>query len=80
MYNKAIMALIYFYDATELDRAQITNALKDTDHHWEFIDEKISLNNIVPENEVESVFFYRQIDRVMMADMAYISVSACMST
>jgi len=32
------MALIYFYDASELDRAQLTRVLKDTDHRWEFDD------------------------------------------
>lgn len=80
MYNKAIMALIYFYDATELDRAQLTNALKDTDHHWEFVDEKISLNNIVPEAEVVSVFVSSQIDREMMEAMPNLKLIACRST
>ena len=74
------MALIYFYDATELDRAQLTNALKDTDHHWEFVDEKISLNNIVPEAEVVSVFVSSQIDREMMEAMPNLKLIACRST
>ena len=49
------MALIYFYDATELDRQQISKGLQNTDHHWEYVDEKISLENLDPESEVISV-------------------------
>jgi hypothetical protein len=50
------MALLYFYDATQLDRSQISEALKDTDHTFKFIEEKISLENLDPQAEVISIF------------------------
>ena len=43
------MALIYFYDATELDKEQLSDALKDTDHHWNFVEGKIEPGNCDPE-------------------------------
>jgi hypothetical protein len=56
MYNAVIMALIYFYDATGLDKQQLSGALASTDHHWEFVEGKIELANCNAEVEVISVF------------------------
>ncbi|QQS19820.1 hypothetical protein IPL85_06185 [Candidatus Saccharibacteria bacterium] len=46
------MALIYFYDASSLDRRQLEDGLKSTDHRWTFVEEGIALNNLDPEAEV----------------------------
>lgn len=74
------MALIYFYDATDLDRDQLTQGLQDTDHHWEFIEEKISLENLNPETEVISMFVISTITREMIERLPKLRVIACRST
>jgi D-lactate dehydrogenase len=74
------MALIYFYDVTELDRSQITNALKDTDHHWEFVSEKISESNVNPQAEVISVFVSSQVTREILEKIPNLKLIACRST
>lgn len=43
------MAVITFYDTTELDKQQLTDGLRPTDHYWEFVSERISLDNLNPE-------------------------------
>jgi len=48
------MAIITFYDATSIDRFQLTNGLRETDHHWDFVGDHISLDNLNPEAEVIS--------------------------
>jgi D-lactate dehydrogenase len=81
MYNKAsIMALLYFYDATELDREQISNGLKETDHHWEYVTDKISLDNIHPEAEVISVFVTSKITKEIIEALPKLKLIACRST
>ena len=74
------MALIYVYDATELDKKQITAALKDTDHHWEYVDEKISMDNLNPETEVIAVFVTSTVTREMIEAMPKLKLIACRST
>ena len=50
------MSLIYFYDASELDKRQLEDGLKSTDHRWNYVEESISLDNLDAETEVISVF------------------------
>lgn len=74
------MALIYFYDATELDKQQLTEELVDTDHHWEFIADKISLENCNQDAEVVSVFVSSTITSEMIEAMPKLKLIACRST
>jgi D-lactate dehydrogenase len=74
------MALIYFYDATELDRTQLSAALEGTDHHWEYVTEKVDLANCHPEAEVISVFVSSDVSRVVIEAMPKLRLIACRST
>lgn len=80
MYNTNEMALIYFYDVTELDKQQLTAALKETDHHWEYIPDKISLDNINPDTEVISVFVKSNVTHEVIHAMPKLRLIACRST
>lgn len=74
------MALLYFYDTTNVDEQQLSDALKETDHSWKFVPETISLENIDPEAEVISVFVASNVTREMMEHMPKLCVIACRST
>lgn len=74
------MALIYFYDSTELDKKQITESLRHSDHHWEYVSESISPDNINPEVEVISVFVTSKVDRELMQSLPKLKLIACRST
>jgi len=74
------MALIYFYDSTDLDKQQLTDSLQGTDHHWEYVDEKIDISNCNPEAEVISVFVTSTVTREMIEKMPKLKLIACRST
>lgn len=74
------MALIYFYDTTELDKLQLTNALAETDHHWEYVDEQLSIENINPETEVLSVFITSSVTAEIIKALPKLKLIACRST
>lgn len=74
------MALIYFYDASELDKRQLADGLKTTDHRWEFVDEGISPENVDGEAEVISVFVSSTVTADMIAKMPKLKLIACRST
>lgn len=74
------MALIYFYDATELDREQLTAGLKGTDHHWEYVDESVELKNCNPNTEVISVFVTSRVTREVIEALPKLRLIACRST
>lgn len=74
------MALIYFYDATDLDKQQLTDTLKSTDHRWEFVADNISPENCDPETEVISVFVSSTVTREMIEAMPKLRLIACRST
>ncbi len=74
------MALIYFYDATQLDRKQTTTALEGSDHHWEYIEDKISLENINPDTEVIAVFVTSKVTREIIEALPKLKLIACRST
>ncbi|MGD0284631.1 MAG: 2,3-bisphosphoglycerate-dependent phosphoglycerate mutase [Candidatus Saccharimonadales bacterium] len=74
------MALIYFYDSTELDKSQLAAALAGTDHHWEFVTDKLGIDNCNSETEVVSVFITSDVNREVIAAMPKLKLIACRST
>ncbi len=74
------MALIYFYDATDLDKEQLSAALSSTDHHWEFVADKCELSNCNPDTEVISVFITSVINRQVIEALPKLKLIACRST
>ncbi len=74
------MALIYFYDATELDKAQINDVLNETDHNWEFVSSKIETSNCNLETEVISVFVTSTVTREILESLPKLKLIACRST
>jgi D-lactate dehydrogenase len=80
MYNKQLMALVYFYDATELDQKQLGAAFQGTDHHLEFVADKIEPANCNPEAEVISVFITSQVSRSVIEAMPKLRLIAGRST
>jgi len=74
------MAVILFYDSTELDKKQLTDGLRPTDHYWEFVDEKISQENINPNAEIISVFTMSAVTRDMIEAMPKLTLICCRST
>jgi D-lactate dehydrogenase len=74
------MALLYFYDATELDQKQLGEALSGTDHRWEFVADKIDPANCNTEAEVISVFVTSTVTREVIEAMPKLRLIACRST
>ncbi len=74
------MSRIIFYDTTKLDEAQLADSLKETDHHWEFVLDKISLDNLDSEAEVISVFSTSTITRQIIESMPRLKLVALRST
>lgn len=74
------MALIYFYDSTELDKSQISEAMSQTDHRWEFVDQKIDPSNVNSDTEVISVFVTSTVSREIIESLPKLKLIACRST
>ena len=74
------MAVIVFYDTTELDKQQLTDGLRPTDHYWEFAEGEISTNNCNPNAEIISVFTTSTVTREMIESMPKLVLIACRST
>jgi D-lactate dehydrogenase len=74
------MALIYFYDATELDKQQLSDALSGTDHRWQFVDGKIDPSNCDPETEVIAPFVSSTVSRAIIEKLPELKLIACRST
>jgi D-lactate dehydrogenase len=74
------MAKIYFYDSTDLDKQQLSEALIGTDHNWEYVSEKISIGNCRADAEVISVFVTSTVSREMIDFMPNLKLIACRST
>lgn len=74
------MALIYFYDSTDLDEGQISAGLSGTDHHWEFVEDSITPENINPETEVIFVFVTSQVTSEIIEKLPKLRLIACRST
>lgn len=75
------MAKIVFYEASEADKAQLTEGLKNTDHHWEFVRYPLNDDTIDVEAEVVSVFVGRShITPEIMDKMPKLKLIATRST
>lgn len=74
------MAKIIFYDATELDKQQLSESLEGTDHYWEYVEDKIELSNCVADAEVVSVFVTSTVTSEMIEAMPKLKLIACRST
>jgi len=74
------MALIYFYDANELDKEQLSAALKNTDHHWEYVVDQLTPDNCNAETEVLSVFVSSNVTRQVIEKLPKLKLIACRST
>ena len=74
------MALIYFYDSSDLDKQQLSAALAGTDHHWEFVEDKCQPTNCDPSTEVISVFISSNITRQIIEALPKLKLIACRST
>lgn len=74
------MALIYFYDSTDLDKKQLSDGLLGTDHHWEYVDSEITVNNLNPETEVISIFVNSTVTREIIEKLPKLKLIACRST
>lgn len=74
------MAVITFYDTTELDRQQLTSGLQPTDHHWDFVDDHISLTNLNPEAEIISIFVSSTVTREIIEALPKLTLICCRST
>lgn len=74
------MSLIYFYDASELDKRQLEDGLKSTDHRWNYVEESISLDNLDAETEVISVFVTSKVTGDMIEKLPKLKLIACRST
>lgn len=74
------MALIYFYDASSLDKKQLQEGMASTDHKWEFVDSTIDVENLNPEAEVISVFVTSTVTRAIIEQLPKLKLIACRST
>lgn len=74
------MALIYFYDVTELDKQQITAGLEGTDHNWQYVDQPIAVDNLNPDTEVISVFVTSNVTAEIIDALPKLKLIACRST
>ncbi len=74
------MAVITFYNATKMDTFQLSDGLKDTDHHWDFVADPISLANLNPEAEVISVFVGSMVTREIIDRLPKLKLIATRST
>ncbi len=75
-----VMALVYIYDATELDKQQLSAGLAVTDHRWEYVDGPISVENLNPETEVLAVFVSSTVTRDIIERLPKLRLIACRST
>lgn len=74
------MALIYFYDATDTDKEQLTAGLTGTDHRWEYVASHITPGNCNPDTEVISVFISSTVSREVIHALPKLRLIACRST
>lgn len=63
------MSVIVFYEATDIDRQQLTGFLKPTDHYWEFKDGTMQHEPVNSETEVLSVNIHSTVTKELMDQM-----------
>lgn len=75
------MAKIVFYEASETDKVQLSEGLKNTDHHWVFVSDPLNDETVDPEAEVVSVFVGRShVTANLMDKMPNLRLVATRST
>lgn len=75
------MAKIIFYEASEADKVQLTEGLRNTDHHWEFVRYPLTDDTADEEAEVISVFVGRShVTGEIMDKMPKLKLIATRST
>ncbi len=74
------MAKIVIYNATEVDKQQISQGLASTDHYWEFCDQPVSPDNIHHDAEVVSVFISSKLTADVLRQMPNLKLIATRST
>ncbi|MDX1765554.1 MAG: 2,3-bisphosphoglycerate-dependent phosphoglycerate mutase [Candidatus Saccharimonadales bacterium] len=74
------MAHIVIYDATDLDKSQLTEALDASGHSWDFIDDDLHEGNYHPEAEAIAVFISSEVTRQAIEAMPKLKLIACRST
>lgn len=74
------MAVITFYEATELDQTQLTEFLKSTDHYWEFNKGTLQHEPINTDTEVLSVNIHSTVTRSLMDQMPKLKLIATRSS
>ncbi len=74
------MSLIYFYDATELDKEQLSAELANTDHRWEFVKDHVTTQNLNPATEVLSVFVSSVVTAEVIDALPNLKLISCRST
>ena len=70
------MAVIAFYEASPVDRFQLSDSLRNTDHYWTYEPDPINLSNINPNAEVISVFMGSKITKEIMDQMPRLKLIA----
>lgn len=73
------MSVIVFYEASKLDRGQLTDFLKSTDHYWEFHEGTLQNSPINSEAEVLSVRLHSMVTRELMDTMPKLRLIATRS-
>ncbi len=73
------MAVIVFYDTTELDEQQLTNALRPTDHYWKFVSKSLSVDNAHTDAEIVSVMSTSKITAEIMDSIPRLTLICCRS-
>lgn len=74
------MAKIIFYGATEVDKEQLGEGLKSTDHHWVFQPEALTDETVDVDAEVISVFVNHTVSRELIEKMPKLRLIAARST
>jgi D-lactate dehydrogenase len=74
------MAVISIYDATDIDKFQLSRGLEGTDHFWHYVNEPVSVDNINPDAEVVSIFVSSSLTRKIMERMPKLKLIAARST
>jgi D-lactate dehydrogenase len=74
------VSVIVFYEATPIDTFQLTDALRGTDHYWQYIEKTITQDTINPDAEVVSIFVDSVITREIMDRMPKLKLIATRSS
>lgn len=74
------MSVIVFYESTDIDRQQLSDLLRPTDHYWEFKRGTLQHETINVETEVLSVNIHSTVTRELMEQMPRLRLIATRSS